>query len=121
MPPLPLIRLAVALVWLYEGFWCKVLGRAPHQEGIVKAVPSLGGAGGGKFLVLLGYAETALGAWILAGWQPTAAALVQTVTLVAMNAVGLTYARQLIHDPPGMVLKNFALLVLAWVAAAPRP
>lgn len=27
-PPLVLIRASVALVWLYEGLWCKILGRA---------------------------------------------------------------------------------------------
>ena len=34
MPDPPLIRAAIALVWLYEGLWRKVLGRAPHQESV---------------------------------------------------------------------------------------
>jgi hypothetical protein len=35
---------------------------------------------------------------------------------------GLLWARRLIHDPAGMVVKNIAFLVLVWVCgAAPRP
>jgi AbrB family looped-hinge helix DNA binding protein len=34
-------RLAVALVWLYQGLWCKVLGRCPGHRAIVEAVPGL--------------------------------------------------------------------------------
>ena len=29
LPPIWLVRLAVAAVWLYEGLWCKLLGGDP--------------------------------------------------------------------------------------------
>ena len=118
MPPIQLIRFAVALVWLYEGFWCKVLGRMPNQETIVEGVPLLSGARAHAFLVSLGWAECALGIWVLTGRWAWRAALLQTVALASMNGVGLLFARKRIHDPAGMLCKNFALLVLAWVAAA---
>ena len=53
------------------------------------------------------------------GGTPTerSAALAQTLLLVTLNANGLIWARHLIHDPGGMVVKNFAFLVLVWVAA----
>lgn len=44
--------------------------------------------------------------------------LFQTALLIGMNSGGLLYARQLIPDPGGMVVKNFAFLLLAWVVAA---
>jgi uncharacterized membrane protein YphA (DoxX/SURF4 family) len=118
MPPLWLVRVAVAAVWIYEGLWCKILGREPNQFRIVAAVPHFGVPLGNAFLVALGWAELALGVWVLAGWAPALCALAQTVLLVTLNVNGLVWSRALIHDPPGMVLKNFALLVLAWVAAA---
>jgi hypothetical protein len=55
---------------------------------------------------------------VLSGWMPPAAALAQTLLLVALNTAGLTLARAKIPDPAGMLFKNFALLVLAWVCAA---
>lgn len=117
MPPTIIIRAAIGAVWLYEGLWCKVLGRVPHQAGIVRSVPGLTGGRSASFLVILGYAECALGLWALSGYWPWLCALVQTIALVSMNFVGILYARHLINDPPGMVIKNIVLLVLAWVSA----
>ena len=117
MPLALLIRIAIALVWFYEGLWCKVLGRMPHQEGIVENVPFLGQRVAHAFLVSLGAFECVLGAWVLSGRQLWWAALVQTALLVTMNSLGVAFARRLIHDPPGMLLKNFAFVMLIWVAA----
>jgi DoxX-like protein len=117
MPPLMLIQIAIAAVWLYEGLWCKILGREPNQVRVVQAVPFLGPGFATSFLKLLGAVECALGVWVLSGLWPVAAAVVQTGLLVAMNTNGLLFARHLIHDPPGMVVKNFVFVVLMWVAA----
>jgi hypothetical protein len=118
LPPLLLVRGAVAAVWLYEGLWCKVLGREPHQVQVVEAVPRLGPIVGKRFLLGLGAVETALGVWVVSGVAPGLCAVVQTGLLVALNANGLLWARHIIHDPAGMVVKNVSFLLLAWVAAA---
>jgi DoxX-like family len=112
-----LIRAAVAAVWLYEGLWCKLLRGQPHELKVVQAVPHLGAAGGTLFLQVLGVAEVALAVWALSATAPLACAAAQTLLLVALNGGGLLWARRLIHDPAGMVVKNFAFLVLVWVAA----
>ena len=118
MPPQLLVRCAIAAVWVYEGLWCKVLGRTPHQKAIVEAVPFLGPGRGPAFLRMLGVVECAFAAWVLSAWEPVWAAAAQTALLVGMNANGLLFARRLIHDPAEMVLKNFAFVLLIWVAAA---
>lgn len=118
MPPLTLLQWAVAAVWIYEGLWCKVLGRSPHEFAVIAAAPMMGPQRGPLFLRALGVVECGLAAWVLSGWRPYDAALAQTVLLVALNTGGLSWSRHLIPDPAGMVIKNFAFLVLAWVAAA---
>lgn len=117
LPPLWLIHVAVAAVWLYEGLWCKVLGRERRQLQIVEAVPYFGPRVGALFLMTLGVAEIGLGVWVLSAIAPGPCALTQTLLLVTLNASGLIWARHIIHDPGGMVVKNFAYLVLVWVAA----
>ena len=117
MPPISLIRSAVAAVWLYEGVWCKLLGREPAQLEVVGVVPFLGPQIGKLFLRTLGALETALAIWVLIGAAPLLCVAAQTVLLVTLNVNGLLFARHLIHDPGGMVVKNVAFLVLAWVAA----
>jgi DoxX-like protein len=113
-----LIRAAVAAVWLYEGLWCKLLRGQPHEFQVVAAVPRLGPADGAVFLRALGVAELALAVWMLSAAAPLECALAQTLLLVALNGGGLLWARHIIHDPAGMVVKNFAFLVLVWVAAS---
>ncbi len=121
MPPLLLIEAAIAAVWLYEGLWCKVLGRSAHQLEVVEASPLFGPRLSGLFLRALGVFECGLALWVLSGWQPVWAAVVQSALLVGLNTAGITWSRHLIPDPPGMVLKNFAFLVLVWVAAGQQP
>jgi hypothetical protein len=113
-----LIRLAVAAVWLYEGLWCKLLGGEPHQLEVVNAVPRYGPRVGALFLKALGVVEVGMGLWALSGLLPVPCAVAQTLLLVTLNANGLIWARHIIHDPAGMVVKNFAFLVLAWVSAS---
>jgi len=118
LPPYWLIRVAVAGVWLYEGLWCKLLRGQPHEFEVVNAVPGYGPRFGVAFLMALGVVEVTLAAWSLSAVASIACATVQTVLLVALNANGLMWARHLIHDPAGMVVKNFAFLVLVWVGAS---
>ena len=120
LPPLWLIRSAVAAVWLYEGLWCKLLGGDRRQVEIVRAVPRFGPRFGTLFLRALGVAEVGLAVWAWSGRSPLACATTQTLLLVALNANGLLWARRLIHDPGGMIVKNLAFLVLAWVSASLR-
>jgi DoxX-like protein len=117
-PPLVVIRASVAAVWLYEGLWCKILGRVQAQLEVVTAVPRLGPRFGVPFLKALGILEVALAVWVMAGITPGRCAMVQTALLVVLNANGLVWARRIIHEPAGMVVKNVAFLVLVWVCGA---
>ena len=117
-PPLVIIRASVAAVWLYEGLWCKILGRMTSQVEVVTAVPGLGPRFAWPFLKALGIVEVAIAVWVMVGIAPALCAIVQTALLVVLNANGLVWARHIIHDPVGMVVKNIAFLVLAWVGGA---
>ena len=115
--PIWLIRVAVAAVWLYEGVVCKLLGGEPHQLEVVAQAP-FGKQIGRAFLIALGLGESALGLWALSGIAPLPCAIAQTALLVTLNTNGLIWARKVIHDPAGMVVKNFSFIVLAWVSAS---
>jgi len=118
LPPFWLIRVAVVAVWLYEGLWCKLLRSELRESQVVEAVPYFGPRVGTLFLKALGAAEVALAVWVLSGIAPILCAVVQTLLLVTLNASGLLWARHIIEDPVGMVVKNFSFLVLVWVSAS---
>jgi len=118
LPSLIIMRAAVAAVWLYEGLWCKILGRLPSQAQVVASVPGLGSRFALPFLKALGVVEVLLAAWVLSGILPGACAITETAFLIVLNFNGLLWARHVIHDPAGMVVKNIAFLVLVWVCGA---
>jgi uncharacterized membrane protein YphA (DoxX/SURF4 family) len=108
---------AVALVWFYEGFWCKVLpGRADHRA-IVADIPFVPGAAVTPLLVAVGLAEVGIGLWVLSGFRPYGAAAVQTGLLVAFNAGGLVFSGSNIEEPGRMLTANLALTALIWLVA----
>jgi hypothetical protein len=105
-PAAAVIRSSIAAVWLYEGLWCKLLGRTPSQVEVVSAVP------------------VALAVWAISGVAPALCAITQTAVLIVLNVNGLLWARHLIHEPLGMIVKNAAFLVLVWISGTipgPRP
>jgi uncharacterized membrane protein YphA (DoxX/SURF4 family) len=120
VPSNKLIRLSIALVWLYEGLWCKVLGGVPHHAAVIESVPFIGSAAGHIALIALGLLECGIGLWVLYGRWMRQAAIVQTALLIAMNTGGLIWAWHFIPDPVGMVLQNFAFVLLIWVATEVR-
>ena len=111
------LRLAIASVWFYQGFWCKLLGHAPQHRKIVETTPFLDSFRARQALIALGIWECLLAAWVLSGIHARDAAVMQTLLLVSMNAAGLLWARSLISDAVAMLLQNFAFLLLAWIAA----
>ncbi|HEX4966446.1 MAG TPA: DUF3419 family protein, partial [Thermoanaerobaculia bacterium] len=110
-------RLAVALVWLYQGLWCKLLGRCPGHKAIVQGVPGLAGEAGTAVLAGLGTIEVGLAVWVLSGWRPRWAAAAQTLLLVGMNGGGLLWGGAHIADPGAMITQNLAFLTLVWLVA----
>jgi hypothetical protein len=114
-PPGALIRASVAAVWLYEGLWCKLLGRVPSQVDVVSAVPRFGARFAAPFLKALGVLECALAVWAISGVAPGACAIAQTAVLVTLNVNGLIWARHVIREPFAMIVKNAAFLVLVWI------
>ena len=118
LPPLWLIHVSVAAVWLYEGLWCKLLNGESNQLRVVQAVPRFAPKTANAFLKLLGVTEVAIAIWALTGIAPIFCAIAQTALIVALNGGGILWASRIIHDPAGMVIKNFAFLALAWVSAS---
>jgi hypothetical protein len=120
-PDPKLVRASIALVWLYEGLWCKLLGGMPRHAEVIAATPFMGPEAARAVLITLGLAECGIAMWVLSGQRMRQAALVQTLLLIAMNTGGLIWARRLIPDPGGMIVQNLAFLVLIWIAAEENP
>lgn len=114
------VRFFVAGVWLTHGLYNKLLGGSPRHLAIVQSVPGLSGAAGTRTLVAVGVFEVAVAIWVMSRRAPRLCAVTQTVVLLSMNALELTYARPLLLWPAGLVPVNLLFLAAAWYAADPR-
>src|SRR4029453_4113538 len=101
---------ALAAVWPVHGLYNKLLGGSPRHLAIVQSVPGLHGVAGAQMLMAIGVAEVAIAGWMLSRRAPIWCAAVQTVLLLSMNVVELTFARRLLLWPAGLLPLNALFL-----------
>ena len=100
-------RVIVALVWLYQGLWLKVIAVDPHHLEIVTQV---GFSSPLLALRLIGAGETLLALGVLSGLLHRWIALFQIVLIVAMNVSGILFGGGEIAHPAGLIIGNLPLL-----------
>lgn len=110
-------QVAIALVWLYEGLFAKVLGGRADEIDIIASVPFLPDAWSAGVVILIGVYEVLVALWVLVGRLPRLVALLQTVTLIIFNAGGLLFGGDLIPEPGHLMVNNLVLLALVWTVA----
>lgn len=110
------LRVLIGSVWIFHGLYSKLLDGIPRHREIVGRV--LGDDLAGRLTPVIGVAEILLGIWVLTARWPRTCALVQTAALVAMNALEIAFARELLISPAGMVVANLFLIGSAWWLAA---
>ena len=116
-------KISIALVWLYQGLWHKVLsGDDRHRRIIAEAV---GERMTPTTCLALGLFEAGLAIAVLVEFRPRLTALIQISLLAVMNAAGLIFAWADIPDPIGMLTMNFAFALSIWLqgslAASRKP
>ncbi len=114
-----LLQLFIAAVWLFHGFYSKVLNGIPRHKQIVGRI--LGPANADFGTKTIGVLEVLLGIWVLAGWQPVLCAAVQTAALVTMNFLEIRLAAELLISAVGMAVLNLGFLSLVWFWACFAP
>ena len=106
-------RVALGLVWLYEGLVPKLLVIRPDQIDLVQRSGFYFGTPQ-SFLQLLGAAQVAFALWLLAGYAERIAVAIATIgmailiVLVARNNPGM------LTDPYGALIKDLCLIACAY-------
>src|SRR5437899_2615620 len=114
-------QIVIGSVWVFHGFYSKILNGIPRHRLIVGKI--LGAANAGMATKAIGLLEVLLGLWVFTGWQPAGCAVVQTAAIVAMNTLEIFLAGELLISAVGMVILNLGFLSLVWLWAlfAPKP
>jgi len=89
------LNYCIAVVWLVNGFFCKVLNLAPRHQEIVARILNEDQAR--LWTLLIGFAEFGMALWIISGITPRLNAIVQIIVIATMNALEFILA-------PGLLL-----------------
>ena len=89
-----LLPITLALVWLTNGLYCKVLNLVPRHQEIVAAI--LGPAHARELTVLIGLSEIVMACWIVSGYRPRLAAGLQIGVVLLMNLLEVTLVPELL-------------------------
>lgn len=79
----PIIAHLMALVWLINGLYCKVLNGVPRHQLIVGEI--LGVQHAATFTLLIGIAEIVMAIWIWSRWRSRLNASLQILVVLCMN------------------------------------
>ncbi len=84
----------IALVWLVNGLYCKVLQGVPRHEQIVAAI--LGKTYAHELTLLIGYLEIGMAIWVISRIKPRWCGIVQIAVVLLMNLLEFSLVPELL-------------------------
>lgn len=112
------VRCVLALVWLYNGLWEKIIAVDTHHLEIVQAVTStLPRIGPVLVLRTIGGCETLLAVGIISGLFHRFVSWFQIIVLFTMNMIGILCGGSSIHNPSGLLIMNLPIIMCALMVA----
>ena len=99
----------VAMIWLANGLFCKVLHMVPRHEQIVARI--LGNDYSRLFTTFIGFSEILMALWIISGIKSRLNVIMQIVVIATMNTIEFFLTPDLLLW--GRVNAIFALLLIA--------
>ncbi len=106
-----ILTLCIALVWVVNGLFCKVLNFVPRHEQIIGRI--LGDNYSRPLAVLIGLSEVGMAIWILARVKPRLNAITQITVVAAMNTLEFILVPDLLYW--GKMNSIFAFLFILMV------
>lgn len=106
-----IVTILIAVVWIVNGLFCKVLNLVPRHEQIVARI--LGGTHSRLLTCLIGIAEILMACWILSGIKARLNAITQILIIAVMNSIEFILAPDLLLW--GRMNAVFALLFMAMI------
>lgn len=88
------LHYSIALVWISNGLFCKVMNLVPRHQEIVARI--LGDDNAHFLTMLTGVAETGMAVWILSGIQRRLNVVIQILVIATMNTLEFFLAPDLL-------------------------
>ncbi|WP_316835634.1 DoxX-like family protein [Pedobacter nutrimenti] len=89
-----ILNYCIALIWLINGLFCKVLNLVPRHEMIVSTF--LGGEYARSLTAIIGILEIMMAIWILSKFKSKLNAITQIIIIAAMNTLEFIFVPELL-------------------------
>lgn len=89
-----IITFLIALVWIINGLFCKVLNLVPRHQEIVDRI--LASNNSRVITILIGASEVIMAIWILCNYKSKLSAMIQMLIVATMNVIELIVAKDLL-------------------------
>jgi uncharacterized membrane protein YphA (DoxX/SURF4 family) len=106
-------RVALGLVWIYEGLVPKLLFVRPDQIDLVERSGLFFGTPE-FFLQLLGVGQVVCGLWLLAGFAERLAVFIATTGMIILIVLVARANPAMLTDPYGALIKDLCLMACAF-------
>ena len=93
-PVKTILTILIALTWIINGLFCKLLNLVPRHQEIVARI--LGHQHAYFLTKLIGVSEVIIGVWVLSKIMPRYCAILQIVMIAVMNAIEFCQAPDLL-------------------------
>ena len=110
--PYKIINFLIAIVWLVNGLYCKLLNYVPRHEQIVARI--LGNEYAGIITKLIGVSEILMAIWIVTGKWPRINTVLQILLIAVMNIIEYSFVKDLLLWGGYNIIYAFALIVLIY-------
>jgi len=106
------INFLIAVIWLINGLFCKVLDLVPRHQEIVERILKMENAR--SLTLLIGFAETGMAVWILSGIWPRVNSVMQVIIIAVMNTLEFFLAPDLLLWGKANAIFAFLFILLIY-------
>jgi hypothetical protein len=106
-----LLTFFIALVWLLNGLFCKVLHLVPRHQIIVQNILQVNENWANRLTILIGFSEIIMAIWIVSKIETRVNSITQMVLIAIMNSIEFIVAPNLLLW--GRFNSLFALLLIS--------
>jgi hypothetical protein len=107
-----ILTTCIALVWLINGLFCKLLNLVPRHQQIVSRI--LGEEHSALFTKAIGFLEILMAVWIVSGVKPRLNSITQMVFVATMNIIEFIIVPDLLlFGRINIVVAAFLILLIA--------
>ena len=79
------LNISIALIWIINGLYCKILNYVPRHEQIISEI--LNETYSREITILIGISELFMAAWILSNYKSKLNAYIQILIIITMNII----------------------------------